>query len=114
MILVIPEVILKGGVGLAQFPSPDLTMQYDQHSFNIEIDNANLKQVLARLAAIADITIEYPVALDRSIILHRRGITIEDALSELSFIHKTQGAAVLCAQLHQQDPKALYAVFLQW
>jgi hypothetical protein len=62
-------------------------MQYDQHSFNIEVDNANLKQVLARLAAIAGITIEYPVALDRSTTLHRRGIIIENELSELSFIH---------------------------
>lgn len=67
----------------AQPATGEVNMQYDRQSLRIRANNADLKRVLVELAQTADITIEYPAALERKITLNRRGISIEKALEAM-------------------------------
>lgn len=79
--------MLQVGITVNEVPAQPATanvkMQYDRQSLRISAINADLKRVLAMLAETADMTIEYPLALERRITLNRQGITVEDALGAL-------------------------------
>ncbi len=83
VILVLLQASVIVGDAADQPSGQELQLRYSQQSLQISARNADLKQVLAQLASIADITVVYPTALEKRITLNRRGISIRDALDAM-------------------------------
>lgn len=63
--------------------SENLEMAWKNRRLQIKAENADLKQVLSRLAHTAHISIHYPASLQKKITLERSRISLEQALERL-------------------------------
>ncbi|BBO66119.1 hypothetical protein DSCA_00490 [Desulfosarcina alkanivorans] len=63
--------------------SLNLRLNDGKRTLQIEAKNADLKQVLWKLATVANITIEYPVALKKTITIHKDDISLRDVLKRM-------------------------------
>jgi hypothetical protein len=67
----------------AQLASTTLRMSFDNRLLKIEAENADIKDVLTKLASTADIAVEYPVTLKKAITYHRQGVSLRHALKQM-------------------------------
>jgi hypothetical protein len=82
-LLVFLQMAATGVVPCVQASSLNLRLTKNQRLLQIEARNVDLKEIFAKLAETAHITIEYPVSLQKTVTMKRSGISMADALKEM-------------------------------
>lgn len=60
-----------------------LRISYDNNQLTLSVRNADLKQVLLKLAEKTDIAVRFPASLKKKITINKSGVSLKDALRSL-------------------------------